>query len=81
MGPFKDGAFRIAIEKQIPIVPVTLPNNWIILPPEEFLIRWKPVKMIIHEPVETLGMTTKDVGNLKERVRTIIEQELNRHIV
>ncbi|MBL7843612.1 MAG: 1-acyl-sn-glycerol-3-phosphate acyltransferase [Cyclobacteriaceae bacterium] len=81
MGAFKDGAFRIAIEKQIPIVPVTLPNNWIILPPEEFLIRWKPIKVIIHEPVETLGMTAKDVSDLKERVRTIIEQELNRHIV
>ena len=59
MGPFKDGAFRIAIEKQIPVVPVTLPNNWIILPPEEFLIRLKPIKIIIHEPIETTGMTAK----------------------
>lgn len=81
MGPFKDGAFRIAIEKQIPIVPVTLPNNWIILPPEEFLIRWKPVKIIIHEPIETLGMTAKDVAALKGIVRETIEQELSRHIV
>ena len=27
MSSFKDGAFRTAIEKQIPVVPVTIPNN------------------------------------------------------
>src|SRR5690606_4456358 len=37
MGEFKDGAFRAAIEKQIPIVPVTIPYNWIILPADKFL--------------------------------------------
>lgn len=81
MGPFKDGAFRIAIEKQIPIVPVTLPNNWIILPAEEFLIRWKPIKLIFHEPIETTGLTAQDVTMLKEKVFTIIEQELRKYII
>ncbi len=81
MGPFKDGAFRIAIEKQIPIVPVTLPHNWIILPPEEFLIRWKPVKLIFHEPIETTGLTTQDVNMLKEKVYATIEQELKKYII
>ncbi|MBX2965505.1 MAG: 1-acyl-sn-glycerol-3-phosphate acyltransferase [Cyclobacteriaceae bacterium] len=79
MGRFKDGAFRIAIEKQIPIVPVTIPYNWIILPPEEFLIRWKPVKLIFHEPIETNGMTADDVKTLKEQVFSIIEQELKKY--
>jgi len=80
MGRFKDGAFRIAIEKQIAIVPVTIPYNWIILPPEEFLVRWRPVKLIFHEPIETKGMTAEDVGALKERVFSIIDQELKRQL-
>jgi len=80
MGPFKDGAFRIAVEKQIPIVPVTIPYNWIILPPDEFLLRWHPLKVIFHQPVETAGLTAKDIDTLKQQVFTIIEQELKQHL-
>jgi 1-acyl-sn-glycerol-3-phosphate acyltransferase len=80
MGKFKDGAFRIAIEKQIAIVPVTIPYNWIILPPEKFLVRWKPIKLIFHEPIETRGMTTADVNALKEKVFSIIDQELKKQL-
>jgi 1-acyl-sn-glycerol-3-phosphate acyltransferase len=80
MGKFKDGAFRIAIEKQIAVVPVTIPYNWIILPPEEFLVRWTPVKLIFHEPIETSGMTASDVNALKEKVFSIIDQELKKQL-
>jgi 1-acyl-sn-glycerol-3-phosphate acyltransferase len=81
MGKFKDGAFRTAIEKQIPVVPVTLPYNWIILPPDEFLARWHRVKVIVHEPIETQDLTPSDVNMLKAKVHAIIEQELKLHIV
>ncbi len=76
---FKDGAFRLAIEKQIPIVPVTIPNNWIILPPDEFLLRWGTVSVIFHEPIPTRGMTLGDLDTLKHRVYDVIETELSQH--
>lgn len=76
---FKDGAFRLAIEKQIPIVPVTIPYNWIILPPDEFLLRQGNIKVIFHEPIETRGMTLDDTDQLKLRVFEIIDQELKRY--
>jgi 1-acyl-sn-glycerol-3-phosphate acyltransferase len=80
MGRFKDGAFRVAIEKQIPVVPVTIPYNWIILPPNEFLLRWHPLEIIFHEPVPTTGLTLNDVDALKRQVFDTIEQELNKHL-
>ncbi len=80
MGKFKDGAFRAAIEKQIPIVPVTLPYNWILLPPDEFLIRWQPVKLIFHEPIETTGLELKDVNVLKEKVYETIREALKKEL-
>jgi len=75
---FKDGAFRLAIEKQVAIVPVTIPYNWIILPDDEkFLIdKSKKMKMIFHEPIETIGMTMNDIRKLKEQTFSIIEKEL-----
>jgi 1-acyl-sn-glycerol-3-phosphate acyltransferase len=80
MARFKDGAFRASIEKQIPIVPVTIPYNWIILPPDQFLLRWRPLKVIFHEPVYPSGYTLADIEQLKSRVRNIIDSELQQHL-
>lgn len=77
MVKFKDGAFRVAIEKQIPLVPVTIPNNWIILPDEQpLLLRWGTMKVIFHEPIETKGLTLDDVSELRDKVFSIIATEL-----
>jgi 1-acyl-sn-glycerol-3-phosphate acyltransferase len=74
---FKDGAFRAAIEKQIAVVPVTIPNNWIILPDQkQLLLHWGCVDVIFHEPLETKGMTINQVQELKQRVFNIIDSEL-----
>jgi 1-acyl-sn-glycerol-3-phosphate acyltransferase len=78
MGAFKDGAFRASIEKQIPIVPVTIPYNWIILPADEFVLTWKPLQVIFHKPIDPSGFTLKDIGKYKDHVRQIIEEELKR---
>jgi 1-acyl-sn-glycerol-3-phosphate acyltransferase len=81
MSRFKDGAFRAAIEKQIAIVPVTIPHNWIILPPDQFLLRWNPLKIIFHEPINTSGLTLHEVDQLKEQTRQVIDTELKKHLV
>ena len=80
MGEFKDGAFRAAIEKQIPIVPVTIPYNWIILPPDQFLLHWKPMKVIFHEPIDPSIYTLKELHLLKAKVKREIENELYNHL-
>jgi 1-acyl-sn-glycerol-3-phosphate acyltransferase len=80
MARFKDGAFRVAIEKQIPIVPVTIPYNWIILPANEFLLQWHPIRVIFHEPVDTTGMTLDDIDTLRKRVFQIVDDELRKYL-
>jgi 1-acyl-sn-glycerol-3-phosphate acyltransferase len=80
MSTFKDGAFRASIEKQIPIVPVTIPYNWIILPPDQFLLNWKPLKLIFHEPIDPTGYTLDNINELKEKVKMTIQTELEKHL-
>jgi 1-acyl-sn-glycerol-3-phosphate acyltransferase len=80
LGPFKDGAFRASIEKQIPIVPVTIPFNWIILPADEFLMNWRPLKIIFHEPIDPSGYTMQDIDRYKTLVRDTIDAELKRQL-
>lgn len=76
---FKDGAFRMAIEKQVPVVPVTIPYNWIVLHDENLQMRWRPGLVQFHKPVETAGMSLQDVDKLKEQVREVIRSEMKRH--
>ena len=78
MVKFKDGAFRAAINKQIAIVPVTIPHNWIIMPdPPKHLHRGKIV-VTFHEPIETKDMTIQNVDELKQRVFDVIDSELQK---
>ena len=79
MIPFKNGAFKIAIEKQIPIVPVTILHNWIILPDDgRYLFTLKKAKLIYHDPIKTNGLTLSDVDTLKQKVYQIIDQEIRK---
>lgn len=75
---FKDGAFRIAIEKQIPVVPVTLPYNWIISGNDQ-LPQWHRGEAIVHPPIETKGLTMEDLPQLKQQTFTVIDNELKKH--
>ena len=76
---FKDGAFRVAIEKQVPIIPVTIPYNWLILPDDgSYTPHRHLMKVIIHEPIETKGMTLDNLDELKSKTYTIIHEELLR---
>ena len=77
MARFKDGAFRAAIEKQIPVVPVTIPHNWIILPDSKTpLLHQGTIRLVFHEPIETRGMTLEDLDKLNDMVHSVIDAEL-----
>ena len=77
--PFKNGAFKLAIEQQVPIVPVTFVNNWERLEGHGlFDGKAGPgiAHVIIHEPIATKGMSDDDVSLLRAKVREIIDQPL-----
>ncbi|GAB3984474.1 lysophospholipid acyltransferase family protein [Spirosoma terrae] len=75
--PFKDGAFVMAIQQQVPIVPVTLLNNYKILPDvPKVRMHWHPLRAVIHPPIETKGLTQDNIEWLKEETYRIIDAEL-----
>ena len=78
MVPFKNGPFKLAIERQIPIVPITIPNNWIILPDDgRHGMRRNVAKAIFHKPISTIGMNSNDIEKLKSQTFSTINNELN----
>lgn len=79
--PFKNGAFRLAIENQVPVVPVSYMGNWKLLQNGGFFkAHGRPgiARVIVHKPVPTKGMTEEDLVNLRHEVRETIARTLRR---
>jgi 1-acyl-sn-glycerol-3-phosphate acyltransferase len=69
---FKDGAFRLAIDTQLPMAVLTILNTKDFIPANKFELKPGTVKAIWSEPIPTIGMTSADVPALKEKVRNIL---------
>ncbi len=77
---FKNGAFKMAIEKQIPIVPITFKNNWKLLQNGGFFKAYcSPgfARVVVHPPISTKGMTDEQIGDLRHQCRETIASELH----
>ncbi|MFL1894356.1 lysophospholipid acyltransferase family protein [Aquimarina sp. 2-A2] len=73
---FKDGAFRLAIDYQIPIVPLSFLDN-----KKRFsytFLSGSPGKMraVLHPMITTVGLTQEDKRSLKIQCREVILQSL-----
>ncbi|MCB0410078.1 MAG: 1-acyl-sn-glycerol-3-phosphate acyltransferase [Flavobacteriales bacterium] len=79
---FKNGAFKLAIEQQVPIIPITFLSNYRRLEMGG-LFSGKagpgPARVIVHEPIPTKGMTEEDLVPLRNKVHEIIKEELIKH--
>jgi 1-acyl-sn-glycerol-3-phosphate acyltransferase len=73
---FKDGAFRLAIEHQIPIVPISFGDNKKRLSFTFFSGSIGLMRVKIHAHVDTKGKTSDDRRALKEEVHEIIYNQL-----
>jgi 1-acyl-sn-glycerol-3-phosphate acyltransferase len=72
MLPFKDGAFRLAIDTGVPVLPIAVSGTGTALPKHGWLFGRAKAEVRVLEPVETKGLTVKDVHALRERVRKMI---------
>lgn len=73
---FKDGAFRLAIDFEIPVVPMTFVGLKRMFPFRFFAGRPGKVLIYQHPFVETKGLTQRDKPQLKEEVRELILKPL-----
>lgn len=65
--PFKKGAFRIAVDNGLSVVPITIAGTERVWPPGSNIVRPGVVKMVIHEPIPTIGLTARDLNDLRDR--------------
>ncbi|HEY1007006.1 MAG TPA: lysophospholipid acyltransferase family protein [Sphingobacteriaceae bacterium] len=72
---FKNGPFRLAIEHQVPVIPVSIRGIWQIMWDDGWKYGTRPgiYHICIHEPICTEGLTLDDTDALRDRVFEIIK--------
>lgn len=76
IGEFKKGAFVMALDLGLPILPVTIIGTNKILPAKTMDLFPGRARMVIHEPVDVSGYEGEDVEELITVVRGIIRTGL-----
>ncbi len=73
MLPFKDGAFRLAVESGAPILPIAVAGTRNAMAKGTFrFLRARALAQVL-EPIDTTGMTTADIPRLKQLARDRID--------
>jgi 1-acyl-sn-glycerol-3-phosphate acyltransferase len=70
--PFKSGGFHLAIQAQVPIVPVTISGSQAITPKGSLRVESGVVKIVYGKPIPTEGLGPDDRNDLKACVREAI---------
>jgi 1-acyl-sn-glycerol-3-phosphate acyltransferase len=78
--PFHDGAFRIAVDTQQPILPLVVIGAGKLMPPGTIRLRPGLIRIYVGNEIQTTGLTIRDVQALKERTfsemkNTIIQNQ------
>jgi 1-acyl-sn-glycerol-3-phosphate acyltransferase len=75
---FKSGPFRLAIEKNIPIVPVSITNAWKIMWDDGMKYGTRPgiVNVVVHQPILTSILAPENDEVLKNEVYNRINSRL-----
>ena len=69
LGAFKKGAFHVAMQAGVPVVPVVIRNAGELMPAHGVLISSGVLDVAVLPPVSTHGWTREDIGTEVERVR------------
>ena len=67
--PFKDGAFRLAIETGADVLPIALSGTRKSLPKHSWRFQPARARVTVGAPIATAGMTVADVPRLREQAR------------
>ena len=77
--PFKNGPFKLAIDHGVPILPITIFNNWELMWDDGAKYGSKPgiCDIYIHAPIETVGLLPADSERLRDEVYQMMQERLN----
>lgn len=74
----KEGPFRMSIETGVPIVPVTLADNWKMFPSDKELYFYRrKCRVMVHEPIDPKQFSMDQIKEYQKQVYETIQSQLD----
>lgn len=77
--PFHDGAFRIAVDTQQPILPMVVIGAGKLMPPGTIDLKPGKIRIYVGKQISTTGLTAKDSPELKQRTFEVMTEMIERN--
>ena len=71
--PFLGGAFFVAIRAGVPIVPMAIVGSFEAVPMNCFVIKPRPLTLVVGKPIQTKGFTPRDMDQLAAIAQKAVE--------
>jgi 1-acyl-sn-glycerol-3-phosphate acyltransferase len=71
--PFLGGAFFVAIRAGVPVVPMAIVGSFEAVPMNSFVVKPRPLTLVVGEPIATTEFPTRDMDRLAARVQKAVE--------
>lgn len=72
--PFHDGAFRIAVDTQQPILPMVMVGAGRLMPPGTIDLKPGKIKIFVGKEIPTAELTTKEIPQLKQHTFEMMKE-------
>ena len=72
LGNFKRGAFKLAVEQNLPIVPVSINGGYEVMPKGQKYVRHYPLRLVIHAPIVPNPEGEDEMERLRQETREAI---------
>jgi 1-acyl-sn-glycerol-3-phosphate acyltransferase len=74
MGKFKKGAYQMALDLHLPIVPVTINGSYEVMPITSFFIYPHKMELIIHDPIPTDRINPENTRDAAVKIRELMDE-------
>jgi len=74
MGRFKKGAYQMALDLKLPIVPITINGSFEVMPINFYWINPHKMEMIIHDPIHLDEIHPENIREAAVNIRELIDQ-------
>jgi 1-acyl-sn-glycerol-3-phosphate acyltransferase len=74
LGKFKKGAYQIAIDLKLPIVPVTINGSYHVMPKGFYFMHPHKMELMIHKPVSTESLISNNIRDVALNISSLTEK-------
>lgn len=78
---FKGGSFYVALDAGLPIVPLSVSGSRHVMLKNRLAVYPGRVRLVVHEPIDTTGLTRTDAKVFGERVREVVRPDAESDVV